>query len=167
MKLDPASLNSQDASHLLTDIVIPRPIAWVSTIGKNGVNNLAPFSAYGMACTQPMLGGFSISTYRAGQKKDPLVNIEFNQEFVVNLVTNELTDAMNATAPGFPPEVSEFDKSGMTPVKSDLVKPPRVAESPVNMECRMAQILEVGQAPNLSRFVIGEVLRVHVRDDFY
>ena len=167
MKLDPPALNSQDSSHLLTDIVIPRPIAWVSTVGQNGVNNLAPFSAYGMVCTKPMLVSFSISTYRAGQKKDTLINIEWNKEFVVNLVTDELTDAMNATAPNYPPDVSEFAKAGMTPAKSDLVKPPRVAESPVNMECRVTQILEFGDAPTQSRFVIGEVLRVHVRDDFY
>ena len=167
MKIDPSGLNNQDASHLLTDIVIPRPIAWISTLGQNGINNLAPFSAYGMVCSKPMLVGFSISTYRAGQKKDTLVNIEWNKEFVINLVTAELTDAMNATAPNFPPDISEFTKSGMTPVRSDLVKAPRVSESPVNMECRAIQILEFGEVPTQSRFVIGEVLRVHVRDDFY
>jgi flavin reductase (DIM6/NTAB) family NADH-FMN oxidoreductase RutF len=114
-----------------------------------------------------MVVGFSITTYRDGRKKDTLNNIEAMKEFVVNLVTGELAEKMNITAAGYPPEVSEFEKAGLMPVKADLVKPPLVGESPLNMECRVLQILEFGQMPTVYSFIIGEVLRVHIKDAFY
>ena len=167
MKIDPANLNQQDSSHLLTDIVIPRPIAWVSTVDNRGIQNLAPFSAYGMICSKPMVVGFSVSTKRDGQKKDTLRNCELTREFVVNIVTEELAQAMNQTSAPYPPEVSEFKEAKLTPIKADLVKPALVAESPVNMECRVLQIIEFGKVPTMYSCIIGEVLRVHVQDKFY
>lgn len=167
MKIDPASLTQQDSSHLLTDIVIPRPIAWVSTVDRRGVFNLAPFSAYSMICTKPMVVGFSVGTKRDGQKKDTLRNVESTGEFVVSVVTEELAQAMNITSAPYPSDVSEFEKAGLKPVEADLVGAPLVAESPVNMECRVIQILEFGKALARYGFIIGEVLRVHVRDEFY
>ncbi|MBM2824806.1 MAG: flavin reductase domain protein, FMN-binding [Dehalococcoidales bacterium] len=166
MKIDPRSLTQQDSSHLLTDIVVPRPIAWVSTVDKRGIFNLAPFSAYGMISTKPMVVGFSVGSNRDGQKKDTLRNIESTREFVINVVTEEMAEAMNTTSAPYPSEVSEFEKAGLTPLKAELVKAPMVAESPVNMECRVLQILEFGKDPPYS-LIIGEVLRVHVADECY
>jgi flavin reductase (DIM6/NTAB) family NADH-FMN oxidoreductase RutF len=167
MKIDPADLNPKDSAHLLTDIVIPRPIAWVSTVDPEGRFNLAPFSAYGMVCSKPMVVGFSVSTYRDGKKKDTLLNLTATREFVVNLVTEALVQKMNMTASDYPHEVSEFDKAELTPVKADLVKAPVVGESPMNMECRVLQIMEFGKLPTVTSFIIGEVLRVHIRDEYY
>ncbi len=167
MKIDPANLNQQDSSHLLTDIVIPRPIAWVSTVDQRGLFNLAPFSAFGMICSKPMVVGFSVSTKRDGQKKDTLRNCEMIKEFVINIVTEELAQAMNITSAPYPSDISEFKEAKLTPVKADLVKPALVAESPLNMECRVIQIMEFGKASEMYSFIIGEVLRVHVQDRFY
>jgi flavin reductase (DIM6/NTAB) family NADH-FMN oxidoreductase RutF len=167
MKIDPADLNPKDSAHLLTDIVIPRPIAWVSTVDPEGRFNLAPFSAYGMVCSKPMVVGFSVSTYRDGKKKDTLLNLTATREFVVNLVTEALVQKMNMTASDYPHEVSEFDKAELIPVKADLVKAPMVGESPMNMECRVLQIMEFGKLPTFTSFIIGEVLRVHIRDEYY
>jgi len=165
MKIDPSHLDWKDAHELLVGVILPRPIAFVSTIGEDGVNNVAPFSFYAPISVQPAYIGFSISRYRDGRKKDTLVNIEFSKEFVINVVTEELVEAMNQASKDYPSNVDEFKEVGLTPVKSDLVKPPRVAESPVNMECRLVQILEFGEAPRITNFVIGEILRVHAKDD--
>ncbi len=167
MRIDPTNLTQQDSSHLLTDIVVPRPIAWVSTVDERSIFNLAPFSAYGMVSTKPMIVGFSVSSKRDGQKKDTLRNIESTKEFVINVATEDLAEAMNATSAPYPSDVSEFEKAGLTPKKADFVKAPMVAESPVNMECRVLQILEFGKAPITTSLIIGEVLQVHVTDDLY
>jgi flavin reductase (DIM6/NTAB) family NADH-FMN oxidoreductase RutF len=114
-----------------------------------------------------MVVGFSVSTYRDGKKKDTILNIEATQEYTINVVTEDLGEAMNLTSAPYPREVSEFGKAGLTPVKAELVKAPLVAESPVSMECRVLQILRFGNAPTITSFIIGEVLRVHIKDDFY
>jgi len=167
MIIDPINLDPQDSAHLITDIVIPRPIAWISTVDEHGVFNLAPFSAYGMISTKPMVVGFSVFTTRDGKKKDTIKNIESTKEFVVNIVTEDLAEAMNITSASYPNDVSEFEKAKLIPKKADIVKAPMVAESPVNMECRVLQILEFGEMPTIFKFVIGEVLRAHISDDFY
>ena len=128
MKIDTNDLALQDSSHLLSDIVVPRPIAWVSTVDKNGVFNLAPFSCYGLVSGLPMVVGFSVGSYRDGQKKDTLRNIELTNDFVINVVTENLASAMNVTSAPYPSEVSEFVKAGLTPVKADIVNAPMVAE---------------------------------------
>jgi flavin reductase (DIM6/NTAB) family NADH-FMN oxidoreductase RutF len=166
MIIDPPGLNNQESSHLLTDIVIPRPIAWVSTVDARGIFNLAPFSAYGMVSTHPMVVGFSCASDRYGKKKDTLNNAEWAKDFVVALVTDELAEAMNTTAAGWPSDVSEFKMAKLTPVKADLVKAQLVGESPVNMECRVLQIIPFGTPPTY-HFIMGEVLRVHIKDEFY
>ena len=106
MIIDTNDLALPDSSHLMTDIVVPRPIAWVSTVDENGVFNLAPFSCYGLVSGQPMVVGFSVGSYRDGQKKDTLRNIELTKDFVINLVTEALAPAMNITAAPYPREVS-------------------------------------------------------------
>jgi flavin reductase (DIM6/NTAB) family NADH-FMN oxidoreductase RutF len=167
MKIDPKILNQEDSSHLLTDIVIPRPIAWVSTVDEHGIFNLAPFSAYGIVSTRPMVVGFSVGIKRDGQKKDTLRNVELTREFVINIVTKELAEQMNITSALYPREVSEFEKAGLTPMKADFVKAPLIAESPVNMECRVIQIIEFGKPSSSYSLIIGEVQCVHIREEFY
>lgn len=167
MKIDPATLNARDAYRLFVTAVSPRPIAWVSTVDKRGINNLAPFSMYTLLSSAPAIVGFGVGRYRNGQKKDTLRNVEATKEFVINIVTEDLAEAMNVTSAPYPPEVSEFDKAKLTPVKSELVAPMRVGQSPLSMECRMLQILEFGKEPMLNSFIIGEVLLVHVKDELW
>jgi flavin reductase (DIM6/NTAB) family NADH-FMN oxidoreductase RutF len=167
MKIDPKNLSWKDAHELLLSAIVPRPIAFVSTIGPDGVYNLAPFSLFAPVSIQPALVGIGIGWKRDGSKKDTLVNIESSKDFVVNLVTDDLTEAMNESSRNFPSEVDEFKETGLTSVKSDLIKSPRVGESAVSLECQLNQILEFGQLPRRNSFVIGEVVRVHVRDGLW
>jgi flavin reductase (DIM6/NTAB) family NADH-FMN oxidoreductase RutF len=167
MKFDPKSLKHRDLAHLLTDVVVPRPIAWISTVDERGIYNLAPFSSYSMVSNRPLLICFSVGTTRDGQKKDTILNIELTKEFVISVVTEDLAEAMNKTSAPYPRDISEYEEVGLTPVKADLVKAPMVGESPINMECRVLQILEFGQAPALSSLVIGEILLIHVADELY
>ena len=167
MKIDPAALDVAGAHGFMVGAVLPRPIAWVSTIGEDGVYNLAPFSFFTGLSSKPAVVGFGVGAKRDGRKKDTLVNVEFSKDFVINIVTEAIGAAMNQTSGEYPSHVDEFKEAGLTAVKSDLVKPPRVAESPVNLECRLLQILEFGEPPRINSFVIGEVLLVHVRDDLW
>ncbi|MFC1948270.1 flavin reductase family protein [Chloroflexota bacterium] len=167
MKFTPGSLDRQNLSHLLTDIVVPRPIAWVSTINTNGISNIAPFSAYSMVGANPMVVCFTSNSTREGRKKDTSLNIELTKEFVISVVTEDLAEVMNETCAPYPRDVSEYEKAGLTPIKADFVNVPMVGESPVNMECKLLQILEFGKLPSLSTLIIGEVLMVHVADELY
>ena len=166
MKINPKNLSPREAFHVFVGVITPRPIAWVSTVDKQGGNNLAPFSMYSMLSTVPAVVGFGVSAYRDGKKKDTIRNIEANKEFVINIVTEDLAQAMNLTSVPFPPGISEFDKAGLTPVRSDMVAPVRVGQSPVSMECRVLQILRFGIEPMVNHFIIGEILLVHVKDEF-
>lgn len=170
MKIDPEPMDFRDLHHLLAGAVIPRPIALVSTVGQNGVFNVAPLSSISIASVKPPLLSFSISTRRrkSGEKKDTLRNIEFAKEFVVNVpVVESIADAMNRSGSEFPSDVSEFDVCGLTPIGSDFVKAPRVAEAPVSFECRLVKVLEFGEHPSISSLVIGQVILAHVKDEFY
>jgi len=167
VKIDPANLALKDAHDLLVGAVVPRPIAFVSTIGEDGVYNVAPFSYFTVMSSEPAILGFGIARKRGGQKKDTLLNVEASGDFVINMVTEAMAKAMNQASGEYPRDVDEFKEAGLTPVSSDLVRPPRVAESPVNMECRLVQILEFGGAPRINNFIIGEILRVHVKDEVW
>ena len=167
MKIDLANLGQRDLHHILMSAIVPRPIAWVSTVGEDGAFNLAPFSAYGAVSVKPAMVGFAVSATRDGWEKDTLKNIESTKEFVINVVDETLAEAMNVTAATYPSDVDEFKEARLTPVKADLVKAPMVAESPINLECRLVQVLEFGEAPRTSSFIIGEVLRAHVKDELY
>jgi flavin reductase (DIM6/NTAB) family NADH-FMN oxidoreductase RutF len=167
MKIDPKSLEWKEAHELLTGVVVPRPIAFVSTVGEDGIYNVAPYSFFAPIAVKPMLVGFNVGWKANGQKKDTLVNIESCREFVVNAVNENLAEAMNRASKEYPSSVDEFKAVGLTPVRAGLVKPPMVGESPVNMECRLMQILEFGISPRRTSFIIGQVVRVHIRDDLY
>ena len=164
MRINPRELNHRDTHHLMVSIITPRPIAWVSTISEEGIFNLAPFSCFMSVCLHPNLICLSIGTHRDGSMKDTIRNIEFSKDFVINVVNENLSEAMNQTAAYYPSSVSEFDEVGLTPIKSDTVRSPRLAESPVNMECKLWQIQHFGDAPQIANLVIGEVMLVHIKD---
>lgn len=163
MKIDPH--NFEGFNRVLTGVVVPRPIAFVSTMSADGVLNLAPYSFFNAVAYDPPTIVFSSSRHAADKRKDTLANIEQTGEFVVNVVVDDIAEAMNRTAAEFPTAVSEFDIAGLTPAPSDIVKPPRVAESPVNMECRLNQVVPIGQGHHQHGLVIGEIVLMHVRDD--
>ncbi|MDO8491088.1 MAG: flavin reductase family protein [Dehalococcoidia bacterium] len=167
MKLDPAEMIRRDAQTLFMGAIVPRPIAWVSTVGQTGIFNLAPYSAYTVLCMEPAVVCFNIGYRRDGSKKDTMVNIEWSKDFVINTVDERLAEVMNQTSAEYPLGMDEFKECGLTPVKSDLVKAPRVGESPLNLECKLLQVLDFGEVPKGSQVVIGEVLRVHIKDDCY
>ena len=166
MKIDPQHLSWYNSHELLTGLVTPRPIAFVSTTGKDSVYNISPYSYFTAICNTPMIVGFSQARKSNGQKKDTLQNIEYSKEFVINVVTEDLAEAMVQTARAYPPDVDEFKETGLTPIKADLVGAPLLAESPINMECRLLQILEFGREPRKNEFVVGEVVKVHIKDEF-
>ena len=166
MKIDPQDLEPRGKSKLMLSIILPRPIAWVSTISAEGRLNLAPFSAFCIVSTNPPMVGVGIAR-REGEKKDTLRNIEATGEFVVNAVTESLAQKMNVTAIEYPGDVDEFAQAGLTSTKSDRVKPPRVGESPISMECQLVQILEFGEMPRATSFVIGKVVQVHLENSIY
>ena len=167
MKINPGELDNRESHKLNTAAIVPRPIAFVSTIGEDGIFNLAPFSAYATVSIDPSIVCFSLVPRRDGQKKDTLRNIEFSKDFVINLVNESLAEAMNKTSATFLSSVDEFKEAGLTPIKSDLVKAPRVAESPINMECKLLQILQFGKSPSVTSLVIGEVVLFHVWNELY
>jgi flavin reductase (DIM6/NTAB) family NADH-FMN oxidoreductase RutF len=141
-------------------IVGPRPIGWISTRSASGVNNLAPYSFFNAFNYVPPIIGFASIGY-----KDTLRNIEETGEFVWNLTTVALADAMNQSCAAVGPEVSEFDLAGLTPLASEVVAPPRVAESPVTLECRRTQVLQLQGADGAqveTWLVLGEVVAVHI-----
>jgi len=161
--LDPSQIEANDVYRLMIGMIVPRPIAFVSTVDEAGVRNLAPFSYFTACGSNPPVVCFSAAV-RSGPRpyKDTLENIKATGDFVVNIVSEEFAAQMNATSASVPPEVDEFELSGLTPLASDLVKPPRVAESKAQMECRLHQIVPVGDRPGGGILVLGEVLRFHV-----
>jgi flavin reductase (DIM6/NTAB) family NADH-FMN oxidoreductase RutF len=166
--LDPRADNYQDVYKILIGAIVPRPIAFVSTVSPSGARNLAPFSFFTAVSANPPVVCFC-PTRRAGADpyKDTLRNISRTKEFVVNIVSEEFAEQMNICSGEFPPDVDEFEASGLTPLASDLVKPPRVAESHVQMECKLYLTLEVGELPGSGNLVLGEVIRLHVDDAYH
>jgi len=170
MKIDPKAMDFRDLHHLLAGAIVPRPIALVSTVCENGVMNVAPLSSISIASVMPPMVSISLSTRRrrGGEQKDTLRNLLASGEFVVNVpVTESMAAAMNLAGAEFPREVSEFVETGLTPVPADLVRAPLVAEAPVSFECRVAHVLEFGELPSVSSLVVGEILRAHVKDEFF
>lgn len=160
--INPAEHDPRDVYKILIGSIVPRPIAFVSTLSTEGVRNLAPFSFFNAVCAAPPVISISIS-YRAAEK-DTLRNIRETREFVVNIVSDEFSEQMNLTSGEYAPEVDEFEVSGLTPVASELVRPPRVKESRVQMECRLHQIVPVSDRPMGATLVLGQVARFHVDD---
>lgn len=168
MILNPEELSHQDCYKLLIGSVLPRPIAWVSSMDLAGNLNVAPFSYFTIASNRPMTLLFSIGPVAEGDgKKDTLRNIQAVPEFVINLTNEETAEAMNRTATALPSEQSEFEWAGLTPADSEVIRVPRVAQSPIAFECRLRQIVTISDEPGGGSVVFGDVVRIHVRDDLY
>ncbi len=163
LKIIPAEF--PNFNRVLTGVVVPRPIALVSTVSRGGVVNLAPFSFFNAVAYSPPTVVLGISRQAGWKEKDTLANIEATGEFVVNVVSDGIAAAMNATAAEYPADVDEFEVSGLTPTPSDIVRAPAVAESPVNMECRLNQVISLGDPRTGNALVIGEIALMRVRDD--
>lgn len=164
--IDPSEHNFNEIYKVMIGAIVPRPIAFVSTVDAGGVRNLAPFSFFTGCGTNPPVVCFFAAMRRGPQpQKDTLLNIEATGEFVVNIVSEEMAEQMNTTSAEAPPDVDEFALSRLTPLASELVCPPRVAESKVYMECRLRQIVRVSDKPGGGHLVLGDVLRFHVLED--
>lgn len=168
MKVDPGTLEWKEAYKLLIGSVLPRPIAFVSTVDQDGCNNLAPFSFFTGICARPMMICFApMIRGTDGKKKDTLTNIEATKQFVINIVGESIAGQMNDCAIEYPPEVDEFAQTGLTAIPSHCVKPPRVQECDVQLECVLHQIITLGELPGAGSLVIGQVVCVHVQDELY
>jgi flavin reductase (DIM6/NTAB) family NADH-FMN oxidoreductase RutF len=174
--IDPSKCDQRQIYKLMTGIIVPRPVALVSTVDRNGQANLAPFSFFAGVGSNPPTVLFCPVVRKASDlngatshemRKDTLRNVEETGEFVVNVVGESIADAANATAAEVPPDVDEFVLSGLTPIASEVVRPPRVAESPAQMECRLLQVIYTGNEPGAGVIVLGQVFRFHVQESLF
>ena len=165
MQLDFSSLSARDAYRWMISTIVPRPIAWVSTISPDGITNLAPYSFFQGVCANPPTLMFVPVNNRQGQPKDTIRNIEAVPEFAVNLVAHELGQAMSNTAAMLPYGESEFTTFGIESAASEKIRPPRVAAAPVAYECTLDRIVRIGEGPLAANGVFGRILALHVRDE--
>jgi flavin reductase (DIM6/NTAB) family NADH-FMN oxidoreductase RutF len=166
MIIDPSKLPTSEVYKLLTGAVLPRPIAWVSTVSKEGINNLAPYSFFTVASRQPPTLCISIGEgiqEREGTVKDTLVNIQEMEDFVINIASLTLGNEMHNSSINFQSEVDEFKAVGVTAVRSEKVHSPRVLEAPISMECKLHRIIQIGT----DHLVLGQVVCYHIHDDVY
>ncbi len=158
-----SDLDQREVSRLIFNLVVPRPIAWISTVSKEGVVNLAPFSFFNAITTKPPLLMVSIGKRKDGTLKDTSRNLRETGGFVVNLVSGELLEKMHLTGKDYPPEVSEAEELGIELEPSLAVKPPRVKSSPASLECVVKEIVPLGSTP--MDVVIGEVVAVKWKEE--
>jgi flavin reductase (DIM6/NTAB) family NADH-FMN oxidoreductase RutF len=163
MELDLEGKYAKRAYPILASLVTPRPIAWVTTLGPDGVVNAAPFSFFNALGANPPIVGFCPGDRDDGTPKDTARNIRLSHEFVVNLVDEKTAAAMNLTAASLPYGVSELHSAGLTTAPSSVVKPPRIAEAPASLECTEWGTLQIGG----NRLVIGLVKRIQIRDELF
>lgn len=162
MLFDFATIPAKERYKLLVSTVVPRPIAWIVSQDLNGQLNAAPFSFFNAFAGDPPVVGMGIGSHGPGRPKDTRRNIRDTHQFVVNLVSEEMAEAMNVTAIEFESGINELTEAGLTTTPSLYVKPPRIAQSPVSMECELMQIVELGTETGL---VLGRVLAMHIRDE--
>lgn len=168
--INPTEHEPHQVYKVMSGIIVPRPIALVSTVDRDGVANVAPFSFFcGVGAVPPTLLFCPALRAAAGAdaipRKDTLRNVEETGEFVVNIVSEAIAEAANLTAAEVAPDVDEFQLAGLTPLKSDVIRPPRVAESPAQMECKLLQVIYTSHKAGGGVIVLGEVVRFHVRED--
>lgn len=165
---DASALTPLENYKLLAGAVVPRPIAWVSTLSATGIPNLAPYSFFTVVSANPPILCFCPSVREAKNGlspiKDTLANIRATGEFVVNIVTQSLAEAMNQSAAQLAPDQDEFLLAGLTALPGEAVRAPRVAEAPIQMECSLHQIVEVSPLPMGGSLVLGKVLRFHIEE---
>jgi len=171
MNVSPSNLSHSELYGLILNSVVPRPIAWVSTLSASGQPNLAPFSFFNCVCIEPPLLAFAPGLRPPkqpgsadGEAKDTLRNVRETKEFVINVVTYELAQPMNLTSGEYDAAVNEFELAGVATAPSEIVRVPRVAASPVSFECKLYQILDFSPSPQSSSLVLGEVVSIHVED---
>ncbi|GLU49925.1 flavin reductase family protein [Nocardiopsis ansamitocini] len=157
--IDPEGLSAQENYRLLTGCVVPRPIAWVTSVGRDGAANLAPFSAFTMVSNEPPMVGINIGR-RSGAFKDTARNIAERGEYVVNIPGWEQWTDVHRSGDVHPPDVDEAELLGLETVPSDVVGVPRLAAARVSLECRLARVVEFGRAG--AQFTVGEIVRFHV-----
>lgn len=162
LSIQPGAMEAREFYRLLTSVVVPRPIAWVSTLGADGTPNLAPFSFFNVVAGSPPTLMVSIGQ-RQGRPKDTLRNIQETGEFVVHIVSEELVQAMNLTSGEFPYEVDEFQFSGLESLPCVDIRPPRIASARAAFECRLTQTIPVQDSSNT--MILGKVLRLHLAGD--
>ena len=161
MLFDFQTIASQDAYKLVVSTIVPRPVAWVVTQDAKGLVNVGPYSFFNAFSNDPVVVGIGCGPRPEGSPKDTLANIRALGQFVVNLVPFALAERMNITAVEFDPEVDEMVEAGLTSLPSARVAPPRIAESPVALECETFQLIPAGR----HTIVLGKVLAVHIADD--
>ena len=164
MELDPDQLNTRTMYEWMIHSILPRPIAWVSTVSASGIANLAPFSFFQGVCARPPTLMFCPVNHRDGSPKDTLRNIEATGEFVVNTVSAADAEAMNATSAMLGFEESEFERFGIAAAPSVVIRPPRVANASVAFECRLDRIIRVSEGPAGGNMVLGRIVRMYVAD---
>jgi flavin reductase (DIM6/NTAB) family NADH-FMN oxidoreductase RutF len=168
MEIHAESLEWKDAYKLMVGSILPRPIAFVTTVDESGNVNAAPFSFFTAICADPMLICFSpMRKGTDGSKKDTLANIEATKEFVINIVSEDFTEKMNICAADYPAGTDEMEAAGLAKEKSAAVKPPRVKESKVHLECSLYQVLHFGEHAGSGSLVIGKVEHVHIAEELY
>lgn len=160
MMFDFAALPASERYKLMVSTIVPRPVAWVVSLDAAGTRNAAPYSFFNGFASDPPIVGLGVGLRGSG-KKDTLANIEATGEFTICLVPESQALQMNITATEFGPEVDELDEAGLDTIASSLVKPPRIAGSPVAMECALFQLVPLG----LHTLVLGKILAMHVQDD--
>jgi flavin reductase (DIM6/NTAB) family NADH-FMN oxidoreductase RutF len=166
--IDPNEISTQEVSSLLTGCVHPRPIALVATLSENGNNNLAPFSFFNAFGANPPMIGFSPSRkVRDGKRKDTYYNLSRTKECTVQMVTYDMVEQVSLASTEYETGIDEFVKSGLTPIPSDLVGPPRVKESPVQMECRLEQVIPLGDGNGSGNLMICQVLKFHIDESVF
>lgn len=165
MKIIPQNTATKDLHQYLLGSIAPRPIAFISTVDKDGRINLAPFSFFNVFSAQPPVVVFSPAySGKTGLSKNTLDNVKEHPECVINVVNYNMVQKTNIASSPFPKGVNEFEKAGFTAIHSELVKPPRVKESPVQLECKVQQIIELGKEGGAGNLVIAEVLMMHIDD---
>lgn len=166
IRIDPTQLSRQAMYKVLIGSVVPRPIAWVSSLSADGERNLAPFSYFNIACIEPPMLLFCPQHRPDGSHKHTLDNVQATGEFVLHIVSEDLVAPMNQTSADYPQGMDEFEQAGLDTVPSDLITPPRVAAAKIAFECRAEQIVPLGGLAGAT-VVIGRVLLVHVADDVW
>ncbi len=160
-RVDLTQMDRAEAYKLFITAIVPRPIGWISTISADGVPNAAPFSWFNAVCADPLMVMAAIGK-RKGAMKDTSTNIRDTGEFVVNIVSEACAENMVQSSADYPPQVNEFEAAGLTPLKSEVVKPDRIAQSPIHIECKLEQIIALGN--NSTDLVIGRCVRMHIAE---
>ena len=164
-EFDPKKLGIRDNYHLMISGIVPRPIAFVSSISKNNENNLAPYSFFnGFGANPPIVGFSPALSGRTGKPKDTLLNIQETKEFTISIINSNMVGQVSLASCEYERSIDEFSKVGLTKQNSSIVKPPFVEESPFVMECKLHDIIYLGNKPASGNLILGEIVRFHISD---